>query len=147
MMPRLKSAFRAILGDRAANAAVEFAILMPILLLLIAGTVDLGLGFQQKLKLQSAVNSGLQHVMQTQGADIATTKLVITHGLGPDSSALVEATTFCRCGTTPASCSSPCPAGSARFAAASASQAYNSPLFDLEMNLSAHFEIYLGRPN
>lgn len=62
-MTRILSALHSCFADQRGNAAVEFALLAPFLLLLIAGTIDLGLGFQEKVRLQSALNSGMQHVM------------------------------------------------------------------------------------
>ena len=138
------SSFRALLRHRAGNAAVEFAILAPILLLLVAGTVDLGLGFQERLQLQSALNSGMQHVMQTAGSDIATTRQAIVHGLPAGASVNVEAATFCRCSATSGQCPITCTKGAHRFAAASVSMPYQTLLFDIDMTLAAHFEVYVG---
>ncbi len=141
----LRSALNDFLRDRDGNAAVEFAILLPILLLLITATVDLGLGFQEKVRVQSALNSGLQHVMQTQGDNIATTRNVILHGLGPDTGATVEASTLCRCQGTTTSCSTSCSSGLDKFALASVSLPYKTMLFDRDMLLEAHFELYVGQ--
>lgn len=127
------------------NAAVEFAILVPILLLLVAGTVDLGLGFQRKLEMQSALNSGLQHAMQTQGSDIATTRAVITHGLTKLGNFDLDANSFCRCANGDASCTTTCQPGLDRFAKAIVTMPYKTPLFDLDMELSASFELFVGK--
>lgn len=130
---------------RDGNAAVEFAILLPILLLLISATVDLGLGFQEKVRVQSALNSGLQHVMQTQGDNIATTRNVILHGLGPDTNATVQASILCRCKGTAKSCTASCSTGLDKFALASVSLPHKTILFDRDMSLEAHFELYVGQ--
>jgi Flp pilus assembly protein TadG len=126
------------------NAAVEFAILMPVLLLLVTSTVDLGLGFQEKIKLQSALNTGLQHAMQTQGSDIATTRTVIDYGLGNNSAAEIKTSTFCRNSATATSGSIACQPGASRFAEASVNMAYKTALFAVDMTLEAHFQIYVG---
>ncbi|HWV21601.1 MAG TPA: TadE/TadG family type IV pilus assembly protein [Devosia sp.] len=140
--------FRACLDaywrDCRANAAVEFALLMPFLLLLIAGTIDLGLGFQEKVKLQSALNSGMQHVMQTQGADIATSRQVVAYGLGGNSAAEIEMQAFCRCAGKPVSCTASCASGLGRFAGGSVSMPYRTAIFAQDMSISANFEVYLG---
>ena len=134
----------ALLRDRAANAAVEFAILTPILLLLIAGTIDLGLGFQEKLKLQSALNSGMQHVMQTAGSDIATTRQAIEHGLSPGAPVTVGVETFCRCSATSGQCKIACSPGAHRFAAGRVAMTYHPLIFSFDMTLAANFEVYVG---
>jgi Flp pilus assembly protein TadG len=118
------------------NAAVEFAILAPILLILVTGTIDLGIGFQRKLEMQSALNSGLQHVMQTQGKDITTTRAVIAHGLSKLGPAELEASAFCK---------STCNPGSDRFARASVAMPYRTPIFEMDMMLSGSFEVYVGQ--
>lgn len=130
-------------GDRSGNAAVEFAILLPILLMLLLGTIDLGLGFQEKVKLQSALNSGMQHAMQTQGANVDVTRQVISYGL--NSAATVEIEALCRCSGQASSCGSSCSPGMNCFVAASVSMPYRTMLFEMEMELAANFEIYVGR--
>lgn len=131
--------------DHRGNAAVEFAILVPILMLLVAGTVDLGLGFQRKLELQSALNTGLQHVMQTQGKEIATTSTVIAHRLAKFDGVTLEARTFCRCASGAQGCTTTCEPGLDRFAMATALVPYKTTIFDVEMELSATFEVYVGK--
>lgn len=127
------------------NAAVEFAILVPILLLLVAGTVDLGFGFQRKLELQSALNTGLQHVMQTQGNNISTTGAVISHGLTKFDGVSLEASAFCRCASSDRGCITACEPGLDRYATATARMDYKTPIFEMDMELSATFELYVGK--
>lgn len=143
-MRRLLQNLVAFLRHTRANAAVEFAILVPLLLLLVSGTLDLGMGFQEKLQLQSALNTGMQHAMQTQGNAIATTRQVIAHGLGPTSPATLEASTFCRCASSP-SCVKACAPGLDRYATASVALPYRTAIFEMEMILDAKFEIFVGK--
>jgi Flp pilus assembly protein TadG len=140
----VRSGLANFLRSHHGNAAVEFAILMPVLLLLITSTVDLGLGFQEKIKLQSALNTGLQHAMQTQGADIATTRKAIEYGLGNNSAAQITTSIVCRNSATAISGSIACQTGASRFAEASVNMAYKTALFAVDMNLEAHFQIYVG---
>ena len=131
--------------NRAANAAVEFAILAPILLLLVAGTIDLGLGFQEKLKLQSALTSGMHHVMQTAGAETDVTKQAIELGLPTGQPATVSVTTACRCNPTANNCPTSCLPGTHRFTTGTVSMPYKTLFFSFDMTLEAHFEVYVGR--
>lgn len=144
MIARLRSLLRSFRRDYSANAAVEFALLAPFLLLLIAGTIDLGLGFQEKVKLQSALNSGMQHIMQTQGADIATSRRVVAYGLGSDSVADIEMDTFCACASNKAGCKTSCSPGLDRFASGNVFLDYKTAIFAQDMSISANFELYLG---
>lgn len=130
--------------DGRANAAVEFALLAPFLLLLIAGTIDLGLGFQEKVRLQSALNSGMQHVMQTQGAEIATSRQVVAYGLGENSAADIEMETFCACSSKKVGCKASCTSGLDRFASGTVFLPYKTAIFAQNMTISANFELYLG---
>lgn len=144
-MRRLSGPIAHFCADHRGNAAVEFAILVPVLMLLVAGTVDLGFGFQRKLELQSALNTGLQHVMQTQGKEITTTRTVIAHGLAKFDGVDLEARTFCRCASGLEGCTTTCEAGLDRFATATALIPYKTPIFDVEMELLATFEVYVGK--
>jgi len=130
------------LVDRSGNAAVEFALLVPILLMLVVATVDLGSGFGEKLRLQSAVNSGLQHAMLTQGSAPATTRTVIEHNSNRPASISVDI--ICRCQSVVAGCQAPCPSRVQRYVRGSASAPFTTPVFELEMMLGARFEVYVG---
>ena len=141
-MTRLLQHLKHWLVDRSGNAAVEFALLVPILLMLVVGTVDLGSGFGEKLRLQSAVNSGLQHAMLTQGSDPATTRTVIEHNSNRPASISVDI--ICRCQSVVAACQSPCPSRIMRYVRGSASAPFTTPVFELEMMLGASFEVYVG---
>lgn len=144
MIVRAGSLMRFCWHDCRANAAVEFALLAPFLLFLIAGTIDLGLGFQAKVELQSALNSGMQHVMQTQGADIATSRRVVAYGLGEDSAADIEMETFCTCSSKKVGCKASCTSGLDRFASGNVFLPYTTAIFAQDMTISANFELYLG---
>ena len=141
-MTRLLIRLRERLANRSGNAAVEFALLVPILLILVVGTVDLGLGFNEKLRLQSALNSGLQHAMLTQGSDPGTTRTVIEHNSSRPASISVEV--ICRCQASVVLCQSPCPKQVKRYVRGTASAPYTTPVFELEMTLAASFELYVG---
>lgn len=144
MITRARSFIGACWHDCRANAAVEFALLLPFLLFLIAGTIDLGLGFREKVKLQSALNSGMQHVMQTGGSDLATSRQVVAYSLGAASSAAIEIDAFCRCASKAVGCSTHCASGLDRFVGGTVSMPYRTAIFDQDMSISANFEVYLG---
>jgi Flp pilus assembly protein TadG len=129
----------------AGNAAIEFALIIPIVLVLLVAVYDLGTGFTEKIKVQSALNSGMQHVMQTGGADIAMTKTVINHQLNDTAAAATVAVEkICRCNTQTIACSHTCARGVGQYVLASASLPYASPLMGVDMSIAANFELFVG---
>ena len=57
MFPRISASRDAFLRDRAGQGLVEFALIAPLLLLLILGTVDLGRGFYYAIGISSAARA------------------------------------------------------------------------------------------
>lgn len=71
-------AFRAMLGSRAGVSTVEFAMLAPVILMILAGVVDLGGALRVKFQLSSAATAGSYYallnadkVSATGGSDLA----------------------------------------------------------------------------
>lgn len=58
-------AFRFLLGDDRGTAAIELAIIAPMLATMIVGVVDLSNGFSRKLALEQATQRAIEKVMQT----------------------------------------------------------------------------------
>jgi Flp pilus assembly protein TadG len=50
--------------QRAGSAAVEFAIVFPVMLLILAGTVDLGFAYYQKSRVSSAISSAAYYAVR-----------------------------------------------------------------------------------
>lgn len=62
-------------GDAGA-AAVEFALVLPLLLLLVFGVVDFGLAYQAKVELAHAAREGVRTYVLTQDASKAEARTV-----------------------------------------------------------------------
>ena len=84
-----------MVNDRRGSAAIEFALIVPVLLLFIGGLVDFGRAFYYQTELSQALRSGMQYVLKapTDSAGIASviaqsTSLPITVG---------APATFCQC--------------------------------------------------
>lgn len=96
----------------AAAAAVEFALLSPILLLVIAGISDGAVLVLRKNSMHSGVSSSAQYVM-SGGADMTTAKSV---GLSSwpmrTEKSSFSATKLCYCGSAVSDCSTLCTADS-----------------------------------
>jgi len=56
---------RALLGEDRGTAAIELAIIAPVLATMIVGVVDLSNGFSRKLALEQATQRAIEKVMQT----------------------------------------------------------------------------------
>jgi Flp pilus assembly protein TadG len=99
-----------LVGDRAGNVMIEFALVLPVLFLLLAGLLDLGrYALQKSATLEGAVEGAQYGVLApTDSANINTTAQNAT-GL---SGVTATNTVFCQCvnGTT-VSCSTTCGSG------------------------------------
>jgi Flp pilus assembly protein TadG len=103
-------------------AIVEFALVMPFLILLMVGLFDLGLGFWQYMQVQAAAEAGAQYAARYPFPWVTTTAIpaittAITSATGtPGISADPAPSQVCRCpdgGTlTPVACNDTCPSGS-----------------------------------
>lgn len=125
------------------NAALEFALLLPILLFLVVGTFDLGRSIHTKLTIQSAISSGMLHATWTQGEDLAGTVAVVRHDLG----ALpidIESDQYCTC-TNGSPCKNSCPVGNPRHVYVRATHSGPHNIFLPDIDLSAGFDLYVGR--
>lgn len=88
--------------DRSGAAALEFALCAPVLCLIMAGAVDLGLVLYAKFKLDAAVSAASNYAMlnsanvnSTSGANLANTLGTIVStsqgGVSPDAAIVVNA--------------------------------------------------------
>ena len=85
------------------NAAVEFALLAPVLILLVAGLVDFGRAYFTRMQLENAARAGAQYGLLHGSDDLATIEDVVHQASEvPTADLTVSASTFCACpdGTT-----------------------------------------------
>jgi Flp pilus assembly protein TadG len=135
-------------GDGIAGvSAVEFAIIAPVFLAALIGTIDIGLGFYRKLQVQNAAQVGAQYAALHgfSGSDIANAITSATAYAGVR--ALPAPAQFCGCasasGITATDCSSSCPGGTpaGSYVTSSAQATYNTilpyPLIPSSYTLSA----------
>lgn len=110
-----------------AGIAVEFAIVAPILLMLIVATVDIGLALSDYMKLTSAIRTSFDYALVKKDDDLAGIENRVKANAG---SATVSAAATCTCdGAAMASCSVTCAGTMSKFITVTASQQY-TPLFD-----------------
>lgn len=93
------------------NVAIEFAFILPVVLLLFSGIVNFGLILADKNQLNGVVSAGMLFAFGNSSvpAAVQAAMLASTSNLSPLTT---TATTFCRClnGSTPL-CTATCPDG------------------------------------
>jgi Flp pilus assembly protein TadG len=101
---------RALRSNRSGVAAAEFALIAPVMLILLLGVYDIGNAIQQRLQLEQAVRAGAQYALSWPD-QISGIKAAITAALPSSWNATVDAN-YCHSGTSPASspASPSCPA-------------------------------------
>ncbi|MBS0526660.1 MAG: pilus assembly protein [Proteobacteria bacterium] len=108
VMHRLKD----LLGDRRGNFAIELALALPILLLLLAGLLDLGRLSIEKSALLQGAREGAQYGIQAP-ADTTNIQTTATNATGV-TGATATTSTFCECVSgTQVACTTTCSGGAA----------------------------------
>ncbi|HYH38550.1 MAG TPA: TadE/TadG family type IV pilus assembly protein [Azospirillum sp.] len=98
--------------DRGGNVAVEFALLMPLLVIILTGLVDFGRATYERMALETAARSAVQYARQNPNDTAGITAAALNSG-GLDATATVEIPApFCECPDgTSIGCSTVCPSG------------------------------------
>lgn len=82
---------------RLGTAAVEFALITPVLLIIIMGLVDFGLAMFKKMELTGAVRSGAQLAMMDSSNTTVIKDAVVDASGNSITSSDVSTTSFCEC--------------------------------------------------
>lgn len=113
-----KSAFertRRVWHHERGNAALEAALIAPVLVLLAVGIADYGLSIQSRMQIQRAAQAGADYAMRNGFDAAAIASTVAGAALGPGISALPAPVESCGCATgasiTAVSCSTVCADG------------------------------------
>lgn len=93
-------------------AAVEFALVAPILLLLLLGLADFGLAMRERMALASAARAGAERAWADSGDNAAITQAVQAAGTLDAAAITVAVTEFCECAGTASACGVTCADGS-----------------------------------
>jgi Flp pilus assembly protein TadG len=79
------------------NVAVEYALFLPVLMILLAGIVDLGLALHTRSRLEIAAQAGLEFARYDR-SDLAAVRSAVNNATGVDPTTLtVSVTDFCAC--------------------------------------------------
>jgi TadE-like protein len=96
-------------------AASEFAILAPVLVLLLLGTKDVASSVQTSLQLESAVRIGAQQAIATPGDLNAMRSAIIAAAPGLTNAEVPLPAFSCECEGVAITCGGTCSAGEARY--------------------------------
>ena len=119
------------------NVAVEFAFVLPILLLLAAGAFDFGQGFKEKMRLEGAARAGAQFALYNSGKVDDSAGVIQSARDDADDTAGVLTVTpvyYCTClDGTPLACGGSCAGGEV-------------PLRYIQVDISRNFELMFDYP-
>lgn len=112
---RLRDTMQSMRGDRRGVAAIEFAIMVPTLIMMTVCTVDLGMGIYTNMQVQDAAQAGAQYAI-VHGFDANSISTVVSNATGQSGiSASPAPVQYCGCataaGVTNVTCGAACPAG------------------------------------
>jgi Flp pilus assembly protein TadG len=144
---KIRSATAKVLTEEQGFAAVEFAMVAPLLILMLIGMIDLGVGLYRRMQVETASHAGAQYA--AFGAFDAT--MVATAVTTATSYSKIAASpapyTFCGCpssaGVVTATCGGTCPEGSTpgTYAKVSAQASYTTlipyPIIASSFNFSS----------
>jgi Flp pilus assembly protein TadG len=144
---RIRSATGKIVTDDHGLAAVEFAMVAPLLILMLIGMIDLGAGFYRRMQVETASHAGAQYA--ALGAfDATMVATAVTTATNYSKIAASPAPyTFCGCpsveGVATTTCNETCPDGSmaGTYAKVSAQASYTTlipyPIIPSSFNFSS----------
>lgn len=117
------------------SVVIEFCLILPILVLLFVGVVDLGLGVQQAIIVTEAAHAGTAYSsLPGKSSDVQGMQNAALAAAGGTSSLSAVATNWCGCNAngTPVSCSSTCSGA--------------SPMVYAQVTTTATVPVLLGYP-
>jgi Flp pilus assembly protein TadG len=135
---RARSIFRCVLaratGDTSGVAAIEFGIVVPILVLMVIAAVDIGMGFYRKMQVEDAAQAGAQWAIKNGFDANAITNAVTSATSAPSISVSPTPVQFCGCATgstiSTVTCGTTCSGGvqAGTYTTVSAQMTYNTLL-------------------
>jgi Flp pilus assembly protein TadG len=129
-LSNLLSPLRALRADERGAFAIEHALIVPFLLLLLSGAIDIGYALNQSSSLSGAARAGAQYAMRFP-SDADGIKQVVQKAVSYDPDSLtISSKLSCECEDgTAAACTDTC-GGTAPFSyvTVSVSKTYSSPL-------------------
>jgi Flp pilus assembly protein TadG len=100
------------LRDRSGVSATEFAIIAPVLLIIVLGIIDGWSYAASVLSARAAVKAGVNYVLQGGGETSTVQAVALAAWTNPPTDADVQAAQICYCSGASASCDVLCASGS-----------------------------------
>lgn len=137
-MQRILISLRRHAGDRTGVAAIEFALIAPLLITLLGAAVDLGIAIDRSIRLENAARTGAQYATRApsdtagaQAAALASSTAIADWG----GATVTVGPMFCTCppanagtGGPGVGCTSTCATGLARYITVTATRPF-APIF------------------
>jgi hypothetical protein len=111
----MREALGVILRDARGNMALEFALLLPAILILLGGIIEFGSAMYASSALESAARAGAHYAFEKGLDKSGIEQAVKGASTYPPQKLSVSSSMFCECGGTAVSCSSECTGGYAPF--------------------------------
>jgi Flp pilus assembly protein TadG len=131
---RARNMFRRVLaraaGDTSGVAAIEFGIIVPILVLMVVATADIGMGFYRKMQVEDAAQAGAAWAIKN-GFDAKLISNAVTSATSAPVSVSPTPVQFCGCASgssiSTVTCGTTCPGGAlaGTYTTVSAQMTYN----------------------
>lgn len=100
--------FGTVLRDKAGVSAVEFALIVPVMMLVLLGIIEFGSILFDRTDMHTAVRSGVQYVMNGgRNTDDASNIVLMSWSTKPETGT-VNVTRYCLCTEAEHACSLPC---------------------------------------
>lgn len=119
-------------GSTDGAAAIEFALLVPMLIVLVICTADLGFGIYRYMQVENAAQAGATYAAARGFSQAQVSAAVLSATTYSGIQASPAPSQFCGCASgtavTTAACNAPCPDGSSpgTYVSASAKATYNT---------------------
>ena len=154
---RARNMFRRVLaraaGDTSGVAAIEFGIIVPILVLMVVATADIGMGFYRKMQVEDAAQAGAAWAIKNGFDANAISNAVTSATSTPAISVSPTPVQFCGCASgssiSTVTCGTTCSGGAlaGTYTTVSAQMTYNTILpygfFPSTYNLSSQSTVRL----
>ena len=134
-MMRMKILRKKLLADESGASLVELALILPILLLLMVGSLDLGSAFVRKMELSNAAKAGIQYAMVRKPleGDVTAITNAVTDSIGDTGNASTDINVelYCMCDGAKQMCTNVCvDENVSAFVNVTVSENYNTPYFN-----------------
>jgi Flp pilus assembly protein TadG len=126
--------FARVTGDQSGAAAIELALLAPVLTVMMVSVIDIGFGIYRKMQVENAAQAGAHYATRNGFDANAISNAVVSAGNSSSITASPAPVQFCGCATSSGivamSCGTTCPGGAVAgtYTTVSAQATYNTLL-------------------